>query len=292
MREIKDSELMLNPDGSIFHLHLRPGQLANRVILVGDPDRVDRVAERFTKRYCSVQNREFRIVSGEYGHVPVSVVSTGIGTDNIDIVLSELDALVNIDFNKRCEKEELSKLKLLRLGTSGTLQPDISLGDMILSKISIGFDGLLNFYQGRNQICRTDLERRFCDFEEWNPMMGRPYFIESSETLNCKFEDITIPGMTVSAPGFYAPQGRWLRLQPSTPPDFNNRLSLFRAEGLRITNYEMESSALAGLAKLMGHEATTVCVAIAQRASGHSNTNYRDAVENMIDKCLEKIISV
>ena len=291
MREIKKSELMLNPDGSIFHLHLRPGQLADRVILVGDPARVDRVAERFTKRYCSIQNREFRIVSGEYGHVPISVVSTGIGTYNIDIVMSELDALVNVDLNRRCEKEHLTKLKILRLGTSGTLQSDIALGDMILSKISIGFDGLLNFYKGRNQICRVDLERRFCDFVEWNPQMARPYFIESSEKLNQLYSDITIPGMTISAPGFYAPQGRWLRLQPSTPPDFNNRLALFRADGLRITNYEMESSALAGLAKLMGHDATTVCVAIAQRASGDSRTNYQDAVENMIDKCLEKIIS-
>lgn len=288
IRTIAPSELIINDDGSVFHLHLRPEQLAETVILVGDPGRVGRVARRFDAVECTVSNREFVTTTGSYRGRRMSVVSTGIGTDNIDIVVSELDALVNIDFETRAEKPEKTALTLLRLGTCGAVQPDLRIGDLILSEVSAGFDGLLNFYAGRDEVCDGQIEAAFVREVGWGERLARPYFIECSRRLARLFADVTVRGMTVSAPGFYGPQGRWLRLAPADP-QLNEKLERFVFAGRRFTNIEMESSALAGLAALMGHEAATVCTVIAQRVALDVKVDYQHYVDKMIDTALEKL---
>ncbi len=288
MRKIAPSELIINDDGSVFHLHLRPGQLAPTVILVGDPGRVERVSGRFDSVECRVSNREFTTVTGNYKGRRISVVSTGIGTDNIDIVVGELDALVNIDFESRTEKPEKTVLTLLRLGTCGAIQPDLRIGDLILSEMSVGFDGLLNFYQGRNEVCDREIEAAFIRETGWGELLARPYFIACSRKLSALFAESTLPGMTVSAPGFYGPQGRWLRLAPADP-GLNEKLERFRFGARRFTNIEMESSALAGLCALMGHEAATICTVIAQRVALDVEPDYQQFVDKMIAVALEKL---
>ena len=288
MRKIESSELIINNDGSIFHLHLKPENIADIIILVGDPNRVALVASYFDSIEFEVSNREFVTITGKYNGRRMSVISTGIGTDNIDIVVTELDALVNVDFETRYEKEEKKSLTILRLGTSGGVQSDIELGVPVFSRTSIGFDGLLNFYKGRNRVCELDIEEKFIEFVEWNPLLAKPYFIDSDESLYELFKDKTVEGITISAPGFYAPQGRWVRLEPADA-DINTKIQQFEYKGRKITNYEMESSALAGLSKLMGHKAATICVIIAQRVTKNVNTNYQLAVENMIQMALEKL---
>ena len=291
MRIIPTSELIINSDGSIFHLHIRPEHLADIVILVGDPGRVEMVASYFDNQECNISSREFRTITGTYKGKRMTVISTGIGTDNIDIVVNELDALANIDFETRTEKAEKRVLTLLRLGTSGAIQPDIPLGAFVFAHSSVGFDGLLNYYAGRNEVCDLAIEEAFVEHTGWNPQLPAPYFIDSDESLFEHFKDSVVDGITVAAPGFYGPQGRWLRLAPADK-ELNAKIENFRYEGRRITNFEMESSALAGLGALMGHRAGTICTIIAQRAVKDMNTDYKPFVKQMIEMSLDKLAAL
>lgn len=291
MRIIPTSELIINSDGSIFHLHIRPEHLADIVILVGDPGRVEMVASYFDNQECNISSREFRTITGTYKGKRMTVISTGIGTDNIDIVVNELDALANIDFETRTEKAEKRVLTLLRLGTSGAIQPDIPLGAFVFAHSSVGFDGLLNYYAGRNEVCDLAIEEAFVEHTGWNPQLPAPYFIDSDESLFEHFKDSVVDGITVAAPGFYGPQGRWLRLAPADK-ELNAKIESFRYEGRRITNFEMESSALAGLGALMGHRAGTICTIIAQRAVKDMNTDYKPFVRQMIEMSLDKLAAL
>ena len=288
MRIIEPSELIINPDGSIFHLHLLPEQISDTIILVGDPGRVDNVSSLFTTKEFTVSNREFKSSTGLYNNKRVTVVSTGIGTDNIDIVVNELDALANIDLKTRTIKETHKKLTLVRLGTSGALQPDIPLGGYVLTEISIGFDGLLNFYANRDKVCELDMEKAFLEHTKWNPQCAKPYFTYSSERLVKLFESFTIKGVTISAPGFYGPQGRVLRL-PLADPMLNEKIESFKYKGKRITNFEMESSAINGLSKLMGHDSVTICAIIANRVVKDATKDYKPAINKLIENTLNKI---
>ena len=290
-RIIPSSELIINDDGTVFHLHLRPDQIADTVIMVGDPARVELVASRFEERECRAANREFITVTGRYRGKRMSVLSTGIGIGNIDISVTELDALANVDFATRTVKENFRRLTLVRLGTSGALQPDIELGDVVFSRTSVGFDGLLNYYKGRNDVCDLEIERAFMAHTGWSDLLPKPYFINASDELRQLFADTTTEGITIAAPGFYAPQGRWVRLEPADN-DLNAKIESFRYGDRRITNFEMEGSALAGLAALMGHRAATMCTIIAQRVARNANTDYRPYVERMIEMALDKLASI
>lgn len=291
MRTIPASELIINEDGSIFHLHLRPEQLADIVILVGDPGRVALVAEHFDHVECNVSNREFNTVTGTYKGKRMTVLSTGIGIGNIDISVTELDALANVDFATRQEKAEKRQLTLVRLGTSGALQPDIKVGDFVFSRTSVGFDGLLNYYKGRNEVCDLAIEKAFMAHTGWNELLPKPYFIDADKQLWELFKDVTTEGITIAAPGFYAPQGRWVRLEP-LDAHLNEKIESFDYEGRRITNFEMESSALAGMAALMGHRAATVCTIIAQRVALNACTDYKPHVKRMITTALDKLATL
>ncbi len=291
MRTIPTSELIINSDGSIFHLHIKPEHLADTVILVGDPGRVEMVASYFDNKECNIASREFRTITGTYKGKRMTVISTGIGTDNIDIVVSELDALANIDFESRTEKQEKRVLTLLRLGTSGAIQPDIPLGSFVFAHSSVGFDGLLNYYEGRNSVCDLDIEKAFVEHTGWNPQLPAPYFIDADQQLFEHFKDSVVDGITVAAPGFYGPQGRWLRIAPADK-ELNSKIESFEYKGRRITNFEMESSALAGLGKLMGHRAGTICTIIAQRAVKDMNTDYKPFVRQMIEMALDKLAAL
>ena len=291
MRKIAPSELIINSDGSIFHLHLLPGQVADTVILVGDPGRVEQVASMFDNVESRSANREFVSATGSYKGKRLTVLSTGIGTDNIDIVVTELDALFNIDFDTRMEKSSKTTLTLLRLGTSGALQPDIEIGDFEIERTSLGFDALLKFYKGRNEVCDLEMERAFTEYVGWSGLLARPYFVDADSGLYDLFREETVDGITISAPGFYAPQGRWVRMAPADM-ELNAKIEAFEYNGRRITNFEMESSALAGLSRLMGHRAATICTIIAQRVDKGMNTDYRQFVDKMIKMSLDKLASV
>jgi len=286
MERIGDSELILNKDGSIFHLHLLPENIADTVILVGDQDRVDMISNYFDKVEFKVQNREFRTHTGYYKGKRISVLSTGIGTDNIDIVLNELDAICNIDLKERVPKKEHRTLNLIRIGTSGALQEDIPVDTPVVAEIAIGFDGLLNFYQGRDNISNLEMEHAFTESVNWNEKLAKPYFVPASETLLAKIaKDDMRHGLTISAPGFYAPQGRQLRLK-TTDPELNDKISSFK----KITNFEMESSAIYGLSKLLGHNALTVCNIIANRIRKEYSADYKISMEKLIVKILDRIV--
>lgn len=287
-RIIPSSELIINDDGTIFHLHLKPEQLADTVILVGDPARVRMISKYFDSVECDVSNREFHTITGSYKSTRMSVLSTGIGIGNIDICMTELDALANIDFATRQVKEQHRRLTLVRLGTSGALQADIKVGDIIFGKTSVGFDGLLSYYAGRDEVCDLELEQAFVDHTSWSEPMPRPYFVDADAEIWEHFKDSVTEGITIAAPGFYAPQGRWVRLQPAVP-DLNEKIESFRFGERRITNYEMEGSALAGLAALMGHRAATICTIIAQRIALDACTDYKPFVERMICMALDKL---
>lgn len=287
-RTIPASELILNDDGSVFHLHLRPEQLADTVLLVGDPGRVETVAARFDTREEEVSNREFHTVTGTFRGKRLSVVSTGIGTDNIDIVLTELDALANIDLTSRTVRPQFRQLTLLRLGTCGALQSDLAIGSLIFSHTSIGMDGLLNFYAGRERVCNLAMEQVLLEQVKPDPRLATPYCIDADGSLAELFRHDTVPGITISAPGFYAPQGRYLRLAPADP-GLLERLAAFSFDGLHVTNCEMESSAVAGLAALMGHRAATICTVIAQRVAHDSDTDYQALIGHMIDTALARL---
>ncbi|MGL4364248.1 MAG: nucleoside phosphorylase [Bacteroidales bacterium] len=288
MTPIPSSELIINEDGSIFHLHLHPHEVANTIILVGDPARVANVSAHFSKIETIKHNREFVTHTGLYKGTRISVISTGIGTDNIDIVINELDALANINLKTRLPKVKKKSLRIVRLGTSGALQPDITLGAIVSSEICIGFDGLLNFYAKRNEMCLLEIEKAFIEHTVWNELCAKPYFIENSQDLITLFADSTEKGMTISAPGFYGPQGRVLRL-PLANKNLNQKIETFRFEGKRITNFEMEGSAIAGLSKLLNHQSLTICTIIANRAILDMNVDYKKSVNNMIELALEKL---
>lgn len=285
------SELIINGDGSVFHLHVRPEWLADKIILVGDPGRVDLVAAHLTHHECDVQSREFHTVTGTFNGKRITVVSTGIGCDNIDIVLNELDALANIDFSTRHEKDAIRQLELVRIGTCGGLQPDTPVGTFICSQKSIGFDGLLNFYAGRNAVCDLPMEQAFKMHMGWtgNLCAPAPYVIDADPELVERIaQQDMVRGVTIAANGFFGPQGRELRI-PLADPGQNRKIESFRYQGLRITNFEMESSALAGLARLMGHRATTVCMVIANRLAHEANTGYKNTIDSLIETVLERI---
>ena len=284
-----ESELIINGDGSIFHLHVKPEQLADKVILVGDPGRVSLVASHFDSQECDIESREFHTITGTYRGKRISVVSTGIGCDNIDIVLNELDALANIDFTTRTEKEQLRKLTLVRIGTCGGLQEYTPVGTFIASEKSIGFDGLLNFYSGRNEVCDLPFEEAFKQHMQWNPQLCAPYVIDADkETLERIAGDEMVRGVTIACGGFFGPQGRELRI-PLADPKQNEKVESFEYNGHRITNFEMESSALAGLARLMGHKAVTCCMVIANRRAKNVNANYKNSIDELIKLVLERI---
>lgn len=287
----ESSELIINADGSVFHLHLRPEQLAEKVILVGDPGRVALVSSFFDTIECEAENREFKTVTGTYEGKRISVVSTGIGCDNIDIVVNELDALVNIDFETRTEKKRLTRLEIVRIGTCGGLQPFTPVGTYIASQKSIGFDGLLNHYAGRNEVCDLKLEKKFIKHMGWkgNMCQPNPYCVEAdAELCDRVAQDDMVRGMTIACGGFYGPQGRELRV-PLADPKQNEKIMAFEDHDLHITNFEMESSALAGLAKLMGHKACTCCMVIANRLIKEANTGYKNTIADLIKKVLNRI---
>jgi uridine phosphorylase len=288
MRTIPSSELIINGDGSIFHLHLKPEQLADIVILVGDPARVAMIAEYFEKKECEVSNREFLTVTGTYKGKRMTVMSTGIGIGNIDICVTELDALANIDFATRQVKDNFRQLTLVRLGTSGAIQQDIEVGEVVFSRTSLGFDGLLSYYEGRDSVCDLDLERAFAEHTGWYEKLPAPYFVDADKELFNHFKDVTREGITIAAPGFYAPQGRWVRIAPHDK-SLNSKIESFKYGERRITNFEMEGSALAGLAALMGHRAATICTIIAQRVAKNACTDYKPFVRRMIEIALDKL---
>ena len=288
MRTIPSSELIINGDGSIFHLHLKPEQLADIVILVGDPARVAMIAEYFEKKECEVSNREFLTVTGTYKGKRMTVMSTGIGIGNIDICVTELDALANIDFATRQVKDNFRQLTLVRLGTSGAIQQDIEVGEVVFSRTSLGFDGLLSYYEGRDSVCDLDLERAFAEHTGWYEKLPAPYFVDADRELFNHFKDVTREGITIAAPGFYAPQGRWVRIAPHDK-SLNSKIESFKYGERRITNFEMEGSALAGLAALMGHRAATICTIIAQRVAKNACTDYKPFVRRMIEIALDKL---
>ena len=284
-----ESELIINSDGSVFHLHLKPEFLADKVILVGDPGRVALVASHFDEKECDVESREFHTITGSYKGKRITVLSTGIGCDNIDIVVNELDALANIDFETRTDKDEFRQLTMVRIGTCGGLQEYTPVGTFIVSEKSIGFDGLLNFYAGRNDVCDLELEEAFKKHMNWSPLLSAPYVIDGNKELVDRIagEDM-VRGITIACGGFFGPQGRELRI-PLADPHQNEKVESFIYGDLRITNFEMESSALAGLSALMGHKAMTCCMVIANRVAKEANANYKNSIDNLIIEVLDRI---
>ncbi len=286
-----ESELIINADGSVFHLHVKPEQLADKVILVGDPGRVPTVAAHFDTQECDIASREFRTITGTFKGKRITVISTGIGCDNIDIVMNEVDALANIDFNTREEKEKLRQLEIVRIGTCGGLQPETPVGTFICSVKSVGFDGLLNFYEGRNAVCDLPMERALLNHLGWtgNMCAPAPYVIDADAELADRMAgNDMVRGVTIACGGFFGPQGRQLRI-PLADPHQNEKVESFRYNGMKITNFEMESSALAGLARLMGHKATTCCMVIANRVAKEANTGYKNKIDDLIRVVLERI---
>ena len=286
-----ESELIINADGSVFHLHVKPEQLADKVILVGDPGRVPTVAAHFDTMECDIASREFRTITGTFKGKRITVISTGIGCDNIDIVMNDVDALANIDFNTREEKEKLRQLEIVRIGTCGGLQPETPVGTFICSVKSVGFDGLLNFYEGRNAVCDLPMERALLNHLGWtgNMCAPAPYVIDANAELADRMAgNDMVRGVTIACGGFFGPQGRQLRI-PLADPHQNEKVESFRYNGLKITNFEMESSALAGLARLMGHKATTCCMVIANRVAKEANTGYKNKIDDLIRVVLERI---
>lgn len=286
---IPPSELIINPDGSVFHLHLLPEQLTDRIILVGDPARVNMVAEFFDARTFEVSSREFHTIGGTYKGKPIMCLSHGIGPDNIDIVITELDALANVDFKTREVRDDLRRLTMVRIGTSGALQPELTLGTPVVAEKSIGFDGVLNYYAGRDSVADHGFEKALCEHTGWNPLWAKPYVVDADAELVARIAgDDMVLGNTISAVGFYGPQGRKVRLDLSNPT-LNARIEDFEYHGRRITNYEMESAPLAGLGRLMGHRCMTVCSIIANRYNNSANPNYKSGVRDLVATVLERI---
>lgn len=286
---IPESELIINPDGTVFHIHLHPDQLTDNIILVGDPGRVDMVASFFDTKTFEVSAREFHTIGGTYKGKPIMCISHGIGPDNIDIVITELDALANVDFATREVRDNLRRLTMVRIGTSGALQPELKLGTPVIAEKSIGFDGVLNYYKGRNEVADLDFEHALCSHTNWNPLWAKPYVVNADEELVDRIAgDDMVRGNTISAVGFYGPQGRQVRLGLANP-DLNRLIEQFEYRGRRITNYEMESAPLAGMGRLMGHRCMTVCSIIANRFNTEANPNYKSGIKDLIATVLERI---
>lgn len=289
MKHFPESELIINADGSCFHLHLKPENLADKVILVGDPDRVNTVAAHFDSIEVEVSNREFHTITGTYNGKRITVQSHGIGCDNIDIVMNELDTLANIDYETRTEYPEHRTLTCVRIGTCGGIQPYTPTGTFVASVKSIGFDGLLNFYADRNKVCDLQMEEVFKQHMEWNPIKGAPYVaVSNAELVEQIAQDDMVRGYTISCGGFYGPQGRELRAAVGDPEQ-NEKARTFEYDGLNVCNFEMESSALAGLASLLGHRAMTCCMVIANRYAQEMNTDYKNSIDTLIKKVLDRI---
>ncbi|MCI7337457.1 MAG: nucleoside phosphorylase [Paludibacteraceae bacterium] len=288
MRVIPPSELIINGDGSIFHLHVKPEQIATTIILCGDPERVSMIASHFDSIECDILSREFHTMTGMYKGKRISAVSHGIGPDNIDIVLTELDALVNVDFATRTIKPEHTTLTLVRIGTSGGLQEISPVGTYVVSKYSMGFDGVLNYYKTPDGLMDLDMEAAFCKHVSWNPRLAQPYCVKADEELVERIGFDMVKGITIAAPGFYGPQGRYVRAEPADL-DLNKKIQSFEYKGDVITNFEMEGSMVAGLGKLLGHKAMTVCAIIAGRVAKNMNTDYHGSIEGLVEKVLERI---
>jgi uridine phosphorylase len=285
---IAESELILNPDGSIYHLRLRPEHLADDVIVVGDQGRVETISSHFEKIDCRISNREFVTHTGWYKGKRITALSTGIGTDNIDIVLNELDALVNIDLETRTIKAQKKSLNIIRIGTSGALQGDIPVDSFVASSHGMGFDGLLNYYAGRDLCDESAIAESFMSHAGWLNGLPYPYVVTCSEKLMSRISFDMTKGITATAPGFYGPQGRQLRLAPALA-DLNEKLGSYRHAEHRVTNFEMETSALYGLGRLLGHECLTVCAIIANRVARQYSKNYHPVIENLIVTVLERL---
>lgn len=288
-RIIPASELIINDDGSVFHIHLRPDQLRDNIILVGDPGRVDMVASYFDTIDYDVQSREFHAIGGTYKGTPLMCISHGIGPDNIEIVITELDALANVDFKTREVKPEHRTLNLVRIGTSGSLQEDLHIGDFVIAEKGMGFDGILNFYADRDKVCDLDFEAQFVKHVNWSPLWAAPYTVDADAELVSRIgKDDMVRGFTIAAVGFYAPQGRQVRLKLADP-NLNEKIESFRFNGRPITNFEMESACLQGMAKLLGHKAMTVCCIIAERRLTKANTDYKPHVRRLVETVLDRI---
>ncbi len=288
-RVIPASELIINDDGSAFHIHLRPDQLRDNIILVGDPGRVDMVASYFDKIDYDVHSREFHAIAGTYKGKELMCISHGIGPDNIEIVVTELDALANVDFKTREVKPEHRTLRMVRVGTSGSLQEDLRIGDFVMAEKGMGFDGILNFYADRDRVCDLDFEREFCEHVNWDPSWAAPYTVDADPGLIDELgRDDMRRGYTIAAVGFYAPQGRMVRLKLADP-ELNKKIESFRYKGRPITNFEMESACLQGMAKMLGHKAMTVCCIIAERRATTANTDYKPHVRRLIETVLDRI---
>ncbi|MEA3504513.1 MAG: nucleoside phosphorylase [Bacteroidota bacterium] len=285
---IKESELILNPDGSIYHLKLKPEMLADTVLLVGDPGRVEMVASFFDTIEYQVQNRELFTTTGYFKGKRVSVVSTGMGTDNLDIVINELDALVNIDLEKREIKKEHKTLNLIRLGTSGALQKNIPVNSLVVSEYGVGLDGLMNYYVMKEGLVDESLSEAFIEQTQWPKNFAKPYFIKASEGLMDRLGKGLIKGVTATAPGFYGPQGRVLRLGLSFP-EMNDRIEAFEKNGYKVTNFEMETSALYGLGQQLGHNTLTICAIIANRVTKEYSKDYKSIVKDMVETVLNRL---
>lgn len=291
-RVIPSSELIINSDGSVFHLHLTPEQLRDNIIFVGDPGRVDLVASYFDSIDYDVHSREFHAIAGRYKGKELMVISHGIGPDNIEIVLTELDALANVDFKTRTVKPVHRTLNIIRIGTSGSLRDDLHIGDFVIADKAVGFDGILNFYADRDKVCDLEFEREFCRHTLWNRTWAAPYVVNADADLveTIGREDM-VRGNTIAAVGFYAPQGRTVRLK-LTDPDLNAKIESFWFNGKPITNFEMESACLQGMARLLGHKAMTVCCIIAERLANNTNTDYKPKVAHLVETVLDRFTSL
>lgn len=289
---IPESELIINGDGSVFHIHLKPEELADNVIMVGDPSRVDMIAEYLTDIEFRHASREFVSVTGKRNGKRITALSHGIGPDNIDIVMTELDALANVDFSTREVKPVHRALNILRIGTSGALHADIPLGSYVLAHISVGFDGVMNWYGNREKVTIPEVEEAFKKHMNWPDVLPSPYFVKASPKIIDLLKDVTVQGVTISAPGFYGPQGRVVRV-PLAMPNMLQDIESFRfsneGKDYRITNFEMESSPLAGLAAHLGHNASTVCCIIANRYLQSSNPDYKPAIRRLVELCVDRM---
>ena len=286
---IPDSEFIINDDGSAFHIHVKPEQLTDNIIVCGDPGRVTMIAARFDTQEWETSSREFHAIGGTYHGKPIMALSHGIGPDNIDIVMTELDGLANIDFETRTPRAEHRTLNIVRIGTSGGLQPYVPVGTPVIASKAIGFDGVINYYADRNKVADLDFEKKFCEFVKWNKLFAAPYVVDADPWLVEKIgRDDMVRGYTISAVGFYGPQGRRVRLD-LMEPELNARIEQFEYNGGHITNYEMESSALQGMAAMLGHRAMTVCSIIANRVATDVNPNYKTAVEDLVTTVLDRL---
>lgn len=288
-RIIPPSELIINDDGSAFHIHLKPSQLRDNIIMMGDPGRVTLMSKLLNSIDYDVQSREFHAVGGTYKGKKLMLISHGIGADNIEIVVTELDALANIDFKTRTVKPNHRTLNIVRLGTSGSLQEDLHIGDFVMAEKGMGFDGILNFYADRDKVCDLEFEHEFCKHVGWNKLWAAPYTVNADEDLMARIgQTDMIRGYTIAAVGFYAPQGRMVRLKLADP-DLNEKIESFRYKGRPITNFEMESACLQGMAKLLGHRAMTVCCIIAERRNTTADTDYKPYIQRLAETVLDRI---